>query len=469
MRARRFLVALFLLAVGLGTAGILRARASGDVRPRFRGATVAGWPTLGGDFQRTGLSPQAGPVQGGVYWKFETDGAIVSSPTVDSDGVIYVACEDGKLYALSQTGEPLSVVDVNTPLVSTPTIGVPGGYVYVGSKDGRLLEVTRDGSVRQIGQTGDAIYAAPALWSNASLVASSSGDIYVASTDGTLYAMWEGGERWRFRTKGPGASPTGAIFASPTLAGDGTVYVAGMYDPNLYALNPRDGSVKWVCRFPADSPDDEIGGWPFAAPVVGADGTIYQTLLYDRHLYAINPDTGTIRWAVDLCDPNLFGPNTAALLEGSGWSEPVLGPDGTIYVSLDDPYLRAVDPSGKIKWVTRLGQVGGWPPTPVGIDPPIGPIYDAAGDVAGDFTLTVDKDGLIYAAGDDGFVYVVSPGSLLIARFQTGGWPVYPVLVVDDLLIVVDSRDYSGYAEGGKNAVWAISSKSLYPPNGPID
>jgi len=450
MKARTCsIVGLFLLAIGLGTVGILLAGGSGDVspvgpRPRPPGGDKeTGWLTLGGNFQRTGLSPQVGPAQGGILWRFETGGAVVSSATVSSDGLIHVACEDGKLYTLSQTGAPLWVADVNTPLLSAPTIG-PDGTRYVGGSDGRLFAIEPTGPVRWTWQAGDAIYAAPGLASNGSLLASSSGDIYVGSTDGTLYALSQNGtERWQFRTKGPGASPTGAIFAAPALAADGTVYVAGMYDPNLYALNPVDGSVKWVCRFPPDSEDDEIGGWPFAAPVVAGDGTIYQTLLYDRHLHAISPDTGVIRWSVDLCDPRLFGAEKAAQLEGGGWSEPALGPDGTIYVSLDDPYLRAVNPSGTVKWVTQLGEVGG-------------------------FTLTVDRTGLIYAACDDGYVYVVSPGSLLVAQFETGGWPAFPVLVVDDLLILADSRDYSGYTEGAKNAVWAISSQSLFQPNRPV-
>ncbi len=63
-------------------------------------------------------------------------------------------------------------------------------------------------------------------------------------------------------------------------------------------------------------------------------------------------------------------------VSNSSFSEPALAPDGTIYISFDDQYLRAVDPNGTIKWVTSLGWLGG-------------------------FTLTVGSDGLIYAAGDD--------------------------------------------------------------------
>jgi outer membrane protein assembly factor BamB len=393
-------------------------------------AVESKWPSLGGGFQRAGLSPSQGPLQGGFKWKFETGGAVVSSVTVGFDGRIHVACEDGRLYALNVDGQPVWVAEVNAPLVSAPTIG-PDGGLYVGAKDGRLFALDPNGALRWSCRTGDAIYSSPAVGSN--------GTVYVGSADGTLNALDpNGGEVWRFPTRGPGALPNGAIFSSPSLAADGTVYIAGLYDPNLYALNPADGSVKWVCRFPANADDPNAGGWPFASPVVAPDGTIYQTLLYDSHLYAIEPADGTIRWSVDLCEPGLFGPEKAAALDGDGWSEPVVGPDGTIYVSLDDPYLRAVHPNGVIKWVAQLGEVGA-------------------------FTLTVDQTGMVYAAADDGHVYVVSPGSLLLAQFETGGWPVFPVIAADDLLILADSKDYSMLNSGEKNAVWAISSQSLTP------
>ncbi len=419
MKKKRFLMAATSLFLLIGGVALL----SGPVVESL-------WPSLGGGFQRVGLSPSRGPLMGTVQWRFETGGAVVSSLTVGFDGRIHAACEDGKLYTLSKAGQPLWVADVNTPLVSAPTIG-PDGGLYVGAKDGRLLALDPNGVQRWAFATGDAIYSSPAVGSN--------GTVYVGSADGILYALdATGAKLWQFKTGGPGALLNGAVFAAPSLAADGTVYVAGLYDPNLYALSPADGSVKWVCSFASDVNDPTSGGWPFAAPVVGPDGTIYQTLLYDRHLYAIEPADGAIRWSVDLCEASLFGPAQAATLEGDGWSEPVVGPDGTIYVSLDDPYLRAVDPSGAVKWVTQLGEVGA-------------------------FTLTVDKDGMIYAASDDGHVYVVSPGSLVVAQFETGGWPGFPIVADDDLLILADAQDYSSLNSGQKNAVWAISSPSPSP------
>ena len=165
-------------------------------------------------------------------------------------------------------------------------------------------------------------------------------------------------------------------------------------------------------------------GWPFVSPVVAADGTIYQTLLYDSHLYAIEPNNGTIIWSVDLADPcsGLFDPEYAEeCADADAWSEPALGPDGTIYVSFDDPYLRAVDPNGSIKWITRLGMVGG-------------------------LTLTVDSNGLVYAAGDDKQLFVADANGSEIARFRGDGPLSFPVVTADNTIIINDAN----------NTVWAI-------------
>ncbi len=417
------LIVSFALVAILATAGPLLCG-----QPNEIGSGWATWVSLGGDFRRSGLSQDAGPAPNCVKWTFETGGSVVGSVTVGAENQIHVACEDGKLYTLDTEGASLWVLDVNAPLVSAPSIG-PDGGLYVGARDGSLYATDSQGALRWTYDTGDAIYSSPAI--------APSGEVYVASTDGTLYALdRDGAELWQFTTHGPGVLPAGCIFASPAIGADGTVYIAGLYDPNLYALDPTDGSVKWACRFPPAQVGDEEG-WPFVSPVVAEDGTIYQTLLYDRHLYAIDSNDGAVLWRTDLLDPNsgLFDANdTEQYADADGWSEPVLGPDGTIYVSLDDPFLRAVGPDGNLKWATRLGEVGG-------------------------FTLTVDREGWVYATGDDGHVYVVDSTGLEIGRIETGGWPAFPVLAAEGLLIVADSQDYSSLNTDAKNAVYAVSSE----------
>jgi len=375
------------------------------------------WKSLGGNFARTGLSDSNGLDSGCIKWQFETTRAVSASVTVGADNTVYIPCEDGKLYALDPNGLLIWNFDANTPLISSPTIG-PDGTLYVGGMNGKLYAVDVNGGLLWTHSTEGFIYSSPAV--------SADGNIYVGSQDGVLYALdKDGSELWIFETKGPGKVQMGTIFSSPAIGTDETVYIAGLYDPNLYAFDPNDGFLKWTCHF-------ESQGWPFASPVVATDGTIYQTLIYDSNLYAIVPDDGSIIWSVNLADPNsnLFDPNYP---DADGWSEPALGLDGTIYVSFDDPYLRAVDPEGNIKWLTPLGTTGG-------------------------FTLTVGNDGFIYAASDDGCLYVVNSNGLEISRFQSEGWLNFPVIASDNTIIFGDSKDNSMMITNQGNAVWAITS-----------
>lgn len=376
------------------------------------------WKSLGGDFMRTGLSNSNGPELGCVKWQFTTDRPISASVTIGSGGRVHIPCEDGRLYTLDPNGSLLWSYDANSPLLSSPTIAIDG-TVYVGSKNGKLYAIDVNGNLQWTCTTDGPISSSPAV--------SNDGNVFVCSQDGKLYALGQdGSELWSFKTKGPGKVPSGSIFASPAIGGDGTVYIAGLYDPNLYALDPNDGKLKWRCNF-------ESGGWPFVSPVVAKDGTIYQTLLYDTNLYAIEPNKGTIIWSTNLADPctDWFGSDYFDEYDADGWSEPALGPDGTIYVSLDDPYLRAVKPDGNIKWVTRLGTMGG-------------------------FTLTISSDGFIYAASDDGHIYMVDPNGSQIGCFKTDRWLNFPVITADNTIIVGDSQDYSLLITDTKNTVLAI-------------
>jgi outer membrane protein assembly factor BamB len=390
-------------------------------------AVESKWKSLGGDFDRIGLSETYGPELGCVKWQFETDGQISASVTIGVDGRIHIPSEDGKVYTVDANGLLLWSYDTNSPILNSPTIG-QDGTIYIGNQDGKVYAVDIDGNLRWTHSTEGFVYSSPAV--------SQDGTVYVCSQDGSLYALCQNGsELWSFEPSGFGAV-SGSIFASPSIGADGTIYIAGLYDPNLYALDPNDGSVKWACSFIDPCDANSSAGWPFASPVVADDGTIYQMLLYDANLYAIDSNDGNITWATHLSDtdsnwfePYWVGDNPSNPprynVSKSSWSEPALGPDGTVYVSFDDPYLRAVDPNGSIKWVTRLGMMGG-------------------------FTLTVGSDELIYAASDDSHLYVVSPDGEEIARFEGYDWLSFPVIAADNAIIVSDAN----------NMVWAISAET---------
>ena len=119
---------------------------------------------------------------GTVLWEFETGNWVNSSPTIGSDGTVYVGSIDGKLYAINgKTGVKLWEFETGDGVGSSPAID-SDGTVYVGSWDNKLYAIN--------GQTG--------------------------------IKLWE--FEWGFRVR-----------SSPTIRSDGTVYV-GSEGNKLYAI-----------------------------------------------------------------------------------------------------------------------------------------------------------------------------------------------------------------------------------------
>jgi len=360
-------------------------------------AVESKWKSLGGDYNRVGMSEDSGPDLGCLKWQFDVNGMISASVTVGADETVYVPCEDGNLYTLDANGAVLWSYGAGTALISAASLGADG-TAYVGGENGRLYSIDIDGKLRWTFTTDGFVYSSPAV--------SADGKIYVCSSEGDVYCLGrDGSELWNFETKGREVVG-GAIFSSPAVAADGSVYFTGYNDSNLYSLDGNDGGVNWVCHF-------DSNGWCVASPVIGPDGTIYQTLLFDPNLYAIEPNSGTVKWSLHLADGGH---------DPDGWTEAAVGPDGTIYVSFNDPNLWAVDPNGSIKWLTRLG-----------------------GD--GAFQVSVGSNGFIYAAGEDGYLCVVDPNGQEIGRFAGDAALMAPVISSDGAVIVSDA-----------DRVWAVSS-----------
>jgi outer membrane protein assembly factor BamB len=463
------------VVVGAGVPNPKMAIGSGlfTIHPDSPGPAVTStWKSLAGDFDRLGRSDYRGPQLGCVKWEFEVDGAISASVTVGPNETVYVPCEDGNLYTLDANGSVLWTYEAQSPLISAATLG-PDGTAYVGSKDGKLYAIDIDGNLRWTHTTDGFVFSSPA-------VSPDGNQVYVCSEDGRLYALGrDGSDLWSFETAGFGVVG-GAILASPTVAEDGTVYIGGLYDSNLYALDPNDGNTNWVCDFNSD-------GWLFASPVVAPDGTIYQTLLYDPNLYAIDANDGNIIWATHLAEysfnpdyqefrsywfePDHYDfsdidfrtcegvydlstgwPPSTWSISDSAWSEPVVGRDGRIHVNFDDPWLRVVEPNGAIERILKVGSQSG-------------------------FSLTADSDGFVYAAGNDSNLYALNPGGFEIARFDSNDyWLDFPVVSTDNTLIVGDSRNNSLLISYENNKVQAISSDGcggqeldLYWQGGPQD
>ena len=106
--------------------------------------------------------------------------------------------------------------------------------------------------------------------------------------------------------------------SSPAIGSDGTIYV-GSDDNNVYAINPADGSQKWVFK---------TGDSVESSPAIGSDGTIYVGS-DDNNVYAINAADGSLKWKL-----TTKGQMT--------YSSSAIGADGTVYVGSGDDNVYAI-------------------------------------------------------------------------------------------------------------------------------
>lgn len=295
----------------LRSAGSAAAIAAAGTVPAARAQQSGDWPTLGRDAANTGHAREGtGPTGdvGGV-WRFDTDRAVASSPSV-VDGTVYVGSNDTTLYALSAadgteqwrfptggrvssspavvegtvyvgsedgfvyavdaaTGEEVWGFETDDPVVASPTVA--DGTLYIGSRDGRVYAIdAADGTEQWSFGTGNDVSATPAVVD---------GTVYVGSEDWNVYAIdaATGEEAWRFET-------SGQITAAPAVSGD-TVY-AGSLDGAIYAI--REGDLLWGLG---------TGRAIVASPAV-ADGTVYAGSR-DGSIYALAADTGDQQWSFD--------------------------------------------------------------------------------------------------------------------------------------------------------------------------
>jgi hypothetical protein len=151
---------------------------------------------------------------------------------------------------------------------------------------------------------------------------------------------------------------------------DGVVYV-GARDGALYALDARDGAVRWTQRDPADSTS-----WVVSRPAVTAAGLVVFGRSGSHTVHGVDAATGQSRWrhrATDLVlgSPVLVG-NAAYLTDGRG-------------------VLWALAPTdGSVRWQVRLG--------------------------TGSHATPVVADGRLFLGNDDGALYALDLAPAVAAR-----------------------------------------------------
>ena len=215
-----------------------------------------------------------------------------SSPAIGSDGTIYVTATDiagqGLLFAIDSTGTNkkwtyLTDLNDSCPIstgfagfFSSPSID-SNGTIYVGNDNGYLYAINPDGSLKWKYCADLLVRTSPAIGTDGTIYFGTKNTNF--SHDTYFYAMNPNGTlKWKYFIGSD-------VYSSPAIDSNGLIYTASEHPGYLYAFNP-DGTLAWQYD------TGEFGDIDWPSPAISQDGTIYiANWYYDR---------GNSRWAGSL-------------------------------------------------------------------------------------------------------------------------------------------------------------------------
>jgi outer membrane protein assembly factor BamB len=238
-----------------------------------------------------------------------------SAPAIGPDGTIYIGGD--QLYAFRPDGTLKWKAFGPTweTLRNAPVVGRDGTVYFVYHNIPLTALDPDSGSViwsRPLG-VNDHCLASPAIGAD--------GTLYVAQQPGLVYAVSPAGQLlWTFDIATAGFR--GFLRSSPAVDSDGAIYFGlNSGDPSsaLFALNP-DGALRWIFQpsdLPGDTPRDHFD--IYSSPAIGSDGSIYFGQEFGR-VYALDPADGSVRWM-------------QTVPSGITWSSPAVASNGTLFIS----------------------------------------------------------------------------------------------------------------------------------------
>jgi outer membrane protein assembly factor BamB len=253
---------------------------------------------------------------GTIY--FATWGSVDEDIGNRARGMLYAINPNGSLKWIYDPG-PLEEHYLGT-IETSPTIG-PDGTIYIGRGDGILRAVNPDGTQKWAFETipntngRGQIFSSPAIGQDGTIYFGT-GDYFLALGMGNnvFYALNpDGSLKWTYpEDAAEGGTLQHWIFCNPAIGDDGTVYFSS--GRTTYAFNP-DGTERWHKTTIRNMYN----------PVVGEDGTIYVQAMYTAGgtgaVYALNPNDGSRKWVCTVEEPTVSKVTIAAdgtLYVGSG-------------------------------------------------------------------------------------------------------------------------------------------------------
>jgi len=188
---------------------------------------------------------------GTLKWDFKTLGHVESSPAIGDDGTIYIGSHypleaygatrsdlvgvgsltTGYLYAINPKGTIKWYTDLFGAVDSSPSIA-SDGTIYVGSDKNDFFAVDPSGTIKWQYPTRGDVKSSPAI--------ASDGTIYVGSNDGSLYAINpDGTVKSRFILS------EGSVNSSPNIGLDGTLYFATENDVHALIVSSPLAEAPW--------------------------------------------------------------------------------------------------------------------------------------------------------------------------------------------------------------------------------
>jgi outer membrane protein assembly factor BamB len=271
----------------------------------------APWAMFRKDTARSSVA-SAGPSNLTLAWKFTTEGAVISSPSV-ADGIVYVGSQDKCIYALGAwSGTLLWKFETLGTIESSPAVA--GGRVFTGCDDGYVYCLDAySGSLiwkRFVGGNLEMTYGSTVLLRSSPAVVG--GKVYVGSLDGYLYALdvASGNVAWRYKADG-------AVMCSPAVA-DGAVYFTAQ-EPDfaaIYKIDANNGGLLW--KLPVLYEWQFTGGADMLGSPSVADGMVFASSNM-RTFYGIDAASGSVMW--NFTDPSAteFLVSSPIYVDGELW------------------------------------------------------------------------------------------------------------------------------------------------------
>ncbi|MBR9689749.1 MAG: PQQ-like beta-propeller repeat protein, partial [Candidatus Altiarchaeota archaeon] len=168
---------------------------------------------------------------GSTIWEFRFEAWQESSPAITSDGTIYIGSKEGKVYVIEKDGTKRWDFDTGDGVSAIPLVDEKTGDIYIGSWNAYMYKLDQKGKELWRFKTPDAFEGV-----SSSAVMGSEGTIYFGSNGGYFYSLYPNGtEKWKFQ----GECKSCGILTTPAIGRDGTVYV-GSWDGYLYAFGGKE-------------------------------------------------------------------------------------------------------------------------------------------------------------------------------------------------------------------------------------